>query len=879
MPILFVLESPGKVKNVQKYLGDEYQVSASVGHIRTLGTNDDLGVDKENQFTPTYIVDPKKSDVVSKLKSQARKSDAVYLAADWDREGEAIAWHVKEVLGLGDGEYKRIRFREITKPAIEAGIADPGTIDMNMVYSQQARTVLDKVIGYKVSPCLWKEFKNYKLSAGRVQSVAVRLIVEREQEIDKFTAQSFYATHAGFALSSDKINVDKPDIQAECDTNITDVNEASNIINNTDSGLATYWVDDLKKANTKRNPAPPFITSSLQQEASNKLSMSPEECMSHAQKLYEAGLITYMRTDSYVISKDAVKSIGDFILSQYGDKYYSETGGSKAGKAKGGQEAHEAIRPTDVKVRFATGQTARAAKLYDMIWKRTVASRMTPAQVEIKTVKIGMRTDACNPKINGKYTFVSKLEKILFEGYLRVYDYGPDGDVADGEEPKTDNQRLEQLFAKIKVGQQVWCASMTAKEKDTKPANGRYTEAGLIKKLEDEKIGRPSTYASIVSKIKEKLYVEMKSLPAKPKEYKVLGFRYPDVLTVETETRNVSGENNKLFPTGLGTMTCGFLVKTFDKLMDYKFTAEVEELLDNIASGSVKWYTVVGEVWNYLYPIIDKQSSMLASKGGNANKRILGEHPDTGLEICVIKTRYGWSICESNPVKTKSRWVSLGVRDPDSINLDTALSMLIYPKLLGEYNSKPVTLNKAKSVYIAYDDKNYSIDIYNSMLVPDNSASSTAKPTGRGKRAASNAATKSTAKMQQHPDYIADPELVDLPTAIRVIDAVLKYKAGKQATAAGEAGSASAAETKTFDGVTDYKILNGRYGYYIKYLETYNIPLPTAHKSDISMLTREIADDSIKKFLSKKPAAAAGTTPAAKPKATRAPRKKKDVSS
>jgi DNA topoisomerase-1 len=908
MPILFVLESPGKVKNVQKYIGDDYIVASSVGHIRTLGTDREIGIDVSNNFAPTYLVDPKKADVVSKLKSQARKCDMVYLAADWDREGEAIAWHIKQTLGLADGEYKRIVFRQITQPAILEALENPVDLDMNMVNSQQARMVLDKLIGYKVSPCLWKEFKNYTLSAGRVQSVAVRLIVEREQEIAGFVSSTYYRPLATFSLNPEKINPKRPDIRAECDQDIKDVNEVSNIINNTDSGLAVYRIADLKETRTKRRPPAPFITSSLQQEASNKLGMSPDACMSAAQKLYEAGLITYMRTDSYVLSQDAIRNIGAYVTATYGQEYHHVQQYTK--KAKGAQEAHEAIRPTDV--RELTGGTKvgpRENKLYQMIWRRTVACQMSPADVEIKTVKIEMDTvdpgflaqgpgidvhlnlraptagamglnyrvddtGACNPKVKGRPTFSAKCEKVLFDGYLRVYTYGADGQAADDDKDGagedgvvggSESARLEALFAKLEVGQQVWCASMKADERQTKPPNGRFTEASLIKKLEDAKIGRPSTYASIVTKIKDKLYVERKSVDAVPKEFRVLGFEYPNKLTVTNEVRKVDGEKNKLFPTGLGTMICGYLTKNFAQLMDYTFTADVEEKLDNIAGGTIEWYKVVGAVWDYLHPIIDQLGAMISAGAGKVGKRVLGAHPDSGLEICVIKTRYGWSICEENLEDKKlSRWASIGAKDPDTLDLAGALAMLVWPKQLGTHKGHPVELCRAKSVYIKHNGKNYSIDIYNK-TVAGNAAPAAKR--GRGKKAIGDSEDDATeakhANAKALAMMISNPEATTLADAIRVIDATETQRADN---------ATRQQDTHTFEGVTDYKVLNGQYGYYVKYLETYNVPLPPAYKKDISELTKEIAEAAIQKFLGKKGSSAAAAkttkTTAAKKKTT-----------
>ena len=852
--ILFILESPGKVRSVQAYLGDEYLVESSVGHIRTLGTDKDIGIDINANFAPYFCVDDKKRDVVAKLKKCNQNCRTVYLASDWDREGEGIAWHIKDTLGLSDTGYKRIVFKEITKPAILEGIRNAGVINMNMVYSQQARQILDKLIGYKVSPCLWKEYANYKLSAGRVQSVAVRLILEREREIDSFKSAGFYRPQTGFVFTAPSGNVGIiPTLKGESDVDIKNVNEVSNIINNTDSGLATYWIEDLKKTQTKRKPTAPFITSSLQQEASNKLGMSPDMCMSAAQKLYEAGLITYMRTDSYIIGEDALGKIGGYVKQEYGDRYYSLTKYTK--KAKGAQEAHEAIRPTKIDITDALGDKIgpREKKLYQMIWRRTVASQMTPADVEIKTIKIRLDHTKCKPPVNPtsegvkQYTFSTKFEKILFDGFLKVYSYGDDGEVTDDNPPEVDNANtpadtsvgtdtatskrkkkpgvnivaMEKIFDSLKQGQQVWCVSFTAQERETTPPNARYTEASLVKKLEELKIGRPSTYASIITRIKEREYVEKKTIAAKSRDITYLAFEYPRLLTVEKKSIKTGGENNKLFITGLGVMVTDFLTKNFDKLMDYGFTAAVEEKLDNIANGTVVWNLVIGEVWNYLHPVIEKVGAkLLVGGGGGTNSKIaLGINPTSGKAIEVIKTRNGWAICEIDPSdKKKCRWAAIGLLTPQSITLPQALGMLVYPKQLGVYNGHPIEVYRAKSIYIKYNTKNYSIDIY---------------------------------KEQNPADSQLDPETLTLDNAIKIIDFTTTQKS---------AFTKLAAEEHRFDGIEDFYIKNGPYGYYVRYLDQFNIPLSAKYKKDISSVTQTDVESIISKWLGKNSGAVAAKT-------------------
>jgi len=847
MKNLLILESPNKVNKVQGYVGKDYLVSASKGHIRTLGTQKILGIDIENNFEPKYYVDTNKKNVVKMLEELANKcDDIIYIATDFDREGEAIGWHVVEVLGVEPKNVRRLVFKEITKKGLTEALKNPIVLDMNMVNSQQARMVLDKLIGYKVSPVLWKQFNNYKLSAGRVQSVVVKLINERESEIAKFQSNNYYKLTAGFSL--DINNRENSVLDTECETRLEDINEISLIINNTDEDLARYFITDLKKNKTKRKPSPPFTTSSLQQEASNKLGMSPDNCMKSAQKLYEAGLITYMRTDSLMLSDDAMKALSETIKSKYGEEYYNYTTYNK--KSKGAQEAHEACRPTDLKkenVVGINGLTTKENRLYQLIWRRTMACQMSPADVEIKTIKVGLDSSACKPKLNEKkfnggnlYSFVGKFEKILFEGYLAVYNYKDEIELDDNNENNENNEnkskklnnksyleKMDKLFASLKKGQEVWCSIMDALEKQTKCPNARYTEASLVKKLEELGIGRPSTYATMVTKVQTKGYVERKTLPPKEKEFKHLVFKYPKDIIVENVIQKVDGEKNKMFPTGIGIMITDFLIKDFSKFMDYGFTALVENELDEIANGNKKWYNVVNSVWIYLYPIIDELSRVINNNkkeiGTNNIKRLLGTHPDTLNDIYLMSTKYGWSAMEevSTTDKKLNRWASLPTNiKPDEASLEECLSLFIYPKKLGNYRGKEIELHKAKNIYLKYDGKNYSLEQYCKLLEERN---------------------KTLSKDKQ----IFIPELCnftknDCLNAVKFLDEYNQEMNTKRT------------EKLEFTESKDFIIKNGPYGYYIKYLDHYNIPLPVKWKKSCIGISAKECIDCISKFVNKR---------------------------
>ena len=813
MKNLLILESPNKVKKVQGYVGSDYLVSASKGHIRTLGTQKVLGIDIEKNFQPKYNIDPNKRNVVKMLKELSNKCDDVlYIATDFDREGEAIGWHVVQVLDVKPKNIKRLVFKEITKKGLQDALKNPVALDMNMVNSQQARMILDKLIGYKVSPVLWKQFNNYKLSAGRVQSVVVKLINERETEIHNFKSSNYFKLTAAFSLDE---NDRHSDLDTECETKLEDINEVQNIINNTNSGLAKYYISDLKTSKTKRKPSPPFTTSSLQQEASNKLGMSPDTCMKAAQKLYEQGLITYMRTDSLMLSDDAMKSLETTIKSKYGDKYYKQTRYNK--KSKGAQEAHEACRPTDLNKEMVLGIkdiTARENRLYQLIWRRTMACQMSPADVEIKTTKVSLNSKKCNPKLNeskfnkGKeYVFTGKFEKILFDGYLTVYNYkntdntdNDDNDSNDNNEDgnndsndvkssKSNLKKMEKLFAKLKKDQELWPMGLEGIEKQTKCPQARYTEASLIKRLEDLGIGRPSTYASMVTKVQTRGYVEKLTIQPVKKEFVQIMFKYPNIIENNKIMQNVDGEKNKLFPTRIGIMITNLLNKDFEKFMDYGFTALVEEQLDEIANGKIKWTDVVNNVWLYLYPIIDKLASAInknkSETGTNAIKRLIGVNPNTDNNIYVMSTRYGWTLMEevSTTNKKSNKWAPLPTNmKPDNLTLEDCLSLLVWPKLVGEYKGMNMELCKSRNVYLKYNDNNYSIENYFKYLANENN---------------------SLPKNKQHViPIIKDLTVDDCINIINYTDNIEKISK----------------EQIKFDECKDIIIRNGPYGYYIRYL-------------------------------------------------------------
>ena len=833
--ILLFLESPNKVNKVQGYVGNNYAVSASKGHIRTLGERNKLGIDIDNGFAPTYLVDEHKQVVVAGLRKLFKKSKQkiAIIATDFDREGEAIGWHVCNEVGIDIVNSPRLVFKEITKKGLQDALQNPARLDMNMVYSQQARMILDKLIGFKLCEIIHKYFKNYKLSAGRVQSIVAKLIIEREEEIVNFQSSNYLKAKAGFVLTETKRKNKTSDISALMINPLTDINEASNIITTIDNNTAKFYISGKASNKSQRRPQPPFITSSLQQEASVRFGMSPKVCMSVAQKLYEAGMITYMRTDSLMLSDKILSDCEKYIKTAFGVEYHKRTVYNKK-KAKGAQEAHEACRPVDISKTSVKGVErcgAQEEKLYQLIWKRTVASQMSAASVETKTIKIQLDDTNTEPELatvkldDTAYEFHCKFEKILFDGFLKVYEKAKtdiDGNTAEGEQPASI--KLEQLYNNVKRGDEVWCNKVDIQEQETKAKVARFTEASLVKQLEKLGIGRPSTYASMIDKVQARKYVEKKNLTGQSKEFYSLQYNFPNNITINKVEKKVGAEKNKLVPTSLGVMINSYLSEHFERFMNYDFTSSIELQLDDIAAGTIQWNSVVSGVYEYMLPTLNKiltELKTLKVGGGSSNrKRLLGTNPKTNLEVYVIQSRKGWLICEENTEdKKKTRWGAIddipGRPKPEKITLQQALITLRFPYIVGKYKSKAIQVCKAKNIYLKYNGNNLSIENYN------NATATAAKTTNN--------------------EYI-EPEEITLEQAIRVIEYYEKKKK-EDATLANE--------TYEFEGNKDILIKNGRYGYYIRYLKMYNIPLPREFKKDISELNEKVVSKAISTFLRK----------------------------
>jgi DNA topoisomerase-1 len=827
MTTLLVLESPNKTAKVQGFVGSDYVVSASKGHIRTLGKYNELGIDIENDFAPSYLIDDNKQMVVANLRKLLRKCDIsneVIIATDFDREGEAIGWHICQVLGIDIANAPRLVFKEITKRGLTDALANPVRLDMNMIYSQQARMILDKLIGFKVCDVIHKHFKNWKLSAGRVQSVVAKLIIERENEIAGFSKSNYLKAKVGFVINDkeSKLKQKSSDLQAVLANELTNVEEAGNIISATDNGSATYFIAGKTTNKSKRKPAPPFITSSLQQEASNRFGMSPKVCMSVAQKLYEAGMITYMRTDSLMLSDKVLQDCKTYITTEYGPEYHKWTVYNKK-KAKGAQEAHEACRPVNINRYSVKGVDKcgpQEQKLYKLIWQRTVASQMQPADVETRTIKIAMDATEAEPQLASSnpespdYIFNSKFEKILFQGFLKVYQKAKtEDDGSSDEDAATSSTKLEKLYDTLKKGDQVWCNNMDIQEQETKAPTARYTEASLVKQLEKLGIGRPSTYASMIDKVQSRDYVQKKNLTGEMKEFYTLSYSYPNNITIDKREKRVGAEKNKLVPTSLGIMINDYLQDNFTRFMDYEFTSSVELQLDEIAEGKLAWNKVVQGIYDYMLPTLTKLLSEIKLLGGgsSANKRLLGSHPTTNLPVYIIKTRKGWFICEEHEDKKKTRWGTITdiTAKPESITLEMALPTLKYPFVIGNYKAKTIQVCKANNIYLKYGGKNLSIDNY---------------------------ITQSGKQNDVIPEEITKDQCIDV---INFYEEQAKQQAilDKQ--------------TYEFEGNTDIQVKNGRYGYYIRYLKMYNVPLPTKYKKDITELNEEVVMKAISSFLKK----------------------------
>lgn len=676
---LVIVESPAKAKTIEKFLGKGYKVLSSFGHIRDLSKKD-FGIDIKNNFTPNYQIAADKKKVVSELKKLAKDAKTVWLASDEDREGEAIAWHLFEVLQLNPENTKRIVFHEITKEAILKAIENPRTIDTNLVNAQQARRVLDRLVGFELSPVLWKKVKP-SLSAGRVQSVAVRLLVEREREIMNFTPQSAFRVISHF-IQADGVAVD---LRAELNTRFDKAKDAEAFLNHCTK--ADFTVSDISKKPTKRSPAPPFTTSTLQQEASRKFGFSVSQTMTIAQRLYEAGKITYMRTDSVNLSDAAVGAAIGEIKSQFGEKYLQVR--KYKTKSKGAQEAHEAIRPTYMNKDTVSGN-ANEKKLYELIWKRTIASLMSDAELEKTTINIDVS--------DSKHRFIAQGEMIKFDGFLKVYMESTD---EEGEESG------KILLPAIKAGQKLLSSEITATQRYTLHPP-RYTEASLVRKLEELGIGRPSTYAPTISTIQNRGYVIKEDRPGKERSFILIKLK-GDKVTTTQKTETFGSEKSKMFPTDIGMVVNDYLLEQFPNIMDFNFTADVEKKFDDIAEGSVEWQKMIA---GFYHPFHERIEGALEIVGRKSGERILGDDPKTGKTVLVKIGRYGpMAQIGENDSEEKPQYAALR-RDQhiETISLDEALELFKLPRDLGLYEDKKVVAAIGRfGPYVRHDNKFYSL--------------------------------------------------------------------------------------------------------------------------------------------------------------------------
>ena len=755
---LVIVESPAKAKTIQKFLGNEYKVMSSFGHIRDLHKKN-FSIDVEDGFKPIYEIPEDKEEQVKKLKDEAAKADLVWLASDEDREGEAIAWHLFEVLGLSDKNTRRIVFHEITEPAILEAIQHPRNIDLNLVDAQQARRVLDRIVGFELSPVLWRKIKP-GLSAGRVQSVAVRLVAEREKEIKAFKSEPYYRIAAQFA------DAQGSEFTAELNKHMKDHDEAQAFLEVCKS--ARYTVSSVAVKPVKRSPAPPFTTSTLQQEAARKLGLSVKQTMRLAQRLYEEGLITYMRTDSVNLSKLAMGAISKEIKEGIGEQYlklrhYRTT-------SKGAQEAHEAIRPTYVSNHTITG-TPQEKKLYDLIWKRTIASQMADAQLEKTTANIA---------VDGrKEYFVAEGEVVKFDGFLKVYFESSDDTVAAPQDMHT--------LPVLKDGDAVDASVINAIQRYTQQPN-RYTEASLVRRLEELGIGRPSTYAPIISTIQERQYVEKGEDKGHKREYEIMTLKGGKI-TQGKKSEVFGVEKGKLIPTDVGMVVNDFLVKYFPAIMDYNFTAKVENEFDEVAQGNVEWNKEIADFYDDFHPSISKVSSLrLEHKVG---ERMLGNDPETGLPVMVKIGRYGPLVqMGSADTEVKPKFASLQKgQSIETITLEEAVKLFDLPRDLGEFEGAQVTIGVGHfGPYVKHNGK-----------------------------------------------YASIPKEYS-PTEITFDEAVAVIKAQREAEAKNV--------IKTFDEEPELKVVNGRYGPYIVYKKQ-NVKIPKGKDAESLTLEecREIVSD------------------------------------
>ena len=675
---LVIVESPAKAKTIEKFLGSEFEVMSSYGHIRDL-KDDGMGIDIENNFEPIYEISEDKQKTVRDLKKASSKADMVWLASDEDREGEAIAWHLKETLELKEDKTKRIVFNEITKTAILNAIANPRSIDMDLVNAQQARRVLDRILGFEMSPILWQKIKR-GLSAGRVQSVSVRLIIEREEEIRNFKSESYFKIIANFDIPSEK-QILKAELPQRFDTE----EEAVKFLE--DCKNATFTVSSIEKKGAKRTPAPPFTTSTLQQEAGRKLGLSVARTMQLAQNLYESGLITYMRTDSVNLSSLALSMAKEEITKLYGSQY-SKTRKFQT-KTKGAQEAHEAIRPTNIAYQTIDAEGS-LKRLYELIWKRTIASQMADAELERTLINIDISTR--------KEKFSANGEVILFDGFLKVYMESTDDEQDDD---------MQNMLPPLKNGMMLSLRNSSATQRFTQhPA--RYTEASLVKKMEELGIGRPSTYASTISTILAREYVVKEDRNGTERNYTVATLE-GDTITKTIKKEKIGYEKSKLFPTDIGIVTNSFLIEHFADIINYNFTATIEKDFDEIASGNKEWRNVVSSIYHPFHEVaLETAKTAQRSKG----ERLLGVDPKTNKNVFAKIGKYG-AMIQLGDSNTDEKPLFAGLKHGQSIEtitLEEALDLFQLPRVVGKIGEHEVVATTGKfGDYLKFNNQNYSI--------------------------------------------------------------------------------------------------------------------------------------------------------------------------
>lgn len=681
---LVIVESPAKAKTIEKFLGKDFKVRSSYGHIRDLKKKS-FSIDVEHNFKPTYEISDDKKKLVNELKDEVAKVDTVWLASDEDREGEAISWHLQEVLKLNPATTKRIVFHEITKSAILKAIEEPRSIDVNLVNAQQARRVLDRIVGFELSPILWHKIKP-SLSAGRVQSVAVRLIVEREREIQSFNSESNYRIVGVFTATDSEGK--KTEIKAELSEKFTNREEAVNFLELCKD--AQFCIHDISTKPVKKTPAPPFTTSTLQQEAARKLGLTVAQTMMMAQRLYEGGKITYMRTDSVNLSSLAINTSKEKIKELFGADYSKPR--QFATKSKGAQEAHEAIRPTYIADEEIEG-TNQEQRLYNLIWKRTVASQMAEAELEKTTITISLN--------NSTYTFIATGETIVFDGFLRLY--------RESSDDENTKENEESILPQLSIGSVVDRKEICANQRFTQ-SPFRYTEASLVRKMEELGIGRPSTYAPTISTIQQRGYVEKKNCEGFKRDYEIIKLQKGNKISTAIKTETIGNEKNKLLPTDIGSVVNDFLMEFFPRVLDYNFTADVEKEFDEVAEGKAEWTKLIASFYKDFHPAVE--TSINTHTTHKVGERLLGDDPVSGKPVSVKIGKYGPIIqIGSTDDEAKPRFAQLPKgKSLETITLDDALECFKLPRSLGDFEGQEITVGVGKfGPYIRHNGSYTSI--------------------------------------------------------------------------------------------------------------------------------------------------------------------------